>query len=159
VENDTLITEPLKDLLGKEQPVEYFDIEKGHLKTFADAIGDPNPLWTDIEYAKKSKYGTLIAPPTFLIDAGIIKLGDKLIALEDENSGGFINGSTEIEYMLPIKLGDTIKTTAKLIDIKEKEGKSGKLLFMTIEVNYYNQNGDLVRRCRDIFIRPQKTQE
>jgi acyl dehydratase len=153
---ETLITQELKDLLGKEGEPEYFEVEKGHLKIFAQAIEDPNPLWTDAEYAKKSPYGALIAPPTFLIDAGIIKLGDKLIAIIERSGGGFINGGTVIDYFAPIKVGDTIKTTAKLIDLKEKVGSSGKLLFMILEMNYHNQKGELVRRCRDTFICPRK---
>ena len=29
---------------------------------FADGIGDNNPLWRDIEYAKKTRFGCLVAP-------------------------------------------------------------------------------------------------
>lgn len=64
----------------------------------------------------------------------------------------FINGGTEIEYFEPICLGDTITTTAKLIDIKEKTGSRGRLLIMLLEMNYKNQRGELVRRCRNTFI-------
>jgi len=144
------------DLVGKEDPPEYFDVEIGHLKPFAQAIEDPNPLWSDAAYATKTRYGSLTPPPTFLIDAGIIKLADKLIAILESSGVGFINKGTEIDYFLPIKAGDTIKTTAKLMDIKEKAGNNGKLLFMTLEMNYFNQRGELVKRCRDPFIKPPK---
>jgi acyl dehydratase len=153
---ESMITQELKDLLGKDQPAEYFEVEKDALKIFARAIGDPNPVYSDPEYAKKTRYGAQIAPPTFLIDYGIIKLGDKLIALIEKNGGGFINGGTTIDFLVPIKVGDTIKTVAKLIDLKEKVGSNGKLLFMTLEVNYFNQKGELARKCRDTFISPQR---
>ena len=32
----------------------------GHVR----GLGDPNPLWSDEEYAKKSSYGALVAPPS-----------------------------------------------------------------------------------------------
>ncbi len=36
------------------------------IRQFAYGIGDDNPLWTEPDYAAKSRYQTLIAPPTFL---------------------------------------------------------------------------------------------
>jgi acyl dehydratase len=30
---------------------------------FAEGIGDTNPLWSDPEYAAKTRYGTIVAPP------------------------------------------------------------------------------------------------
>ena len=36
------------------------------IKHFVDGIGDINPLYRDMNYARGSKYGCLIAPPTFL---------------------------------------------------------------------------------------------
>ena len=33
---------------------------------FCEGIGDDNPLWTDPDYAAKSQYGGLIAPPSFI---------------------------------------------------------------------------------------------
>ena len=155
MDEEILVTR-IRELLGKENPPEYFDVEPGHLKAFAQAIEDPNPLWSDAAYASKTRYGALTAPPTFLIDSGIIKLANKLIAILEASGVGFINGGTEIDYFLPIKAGDTIKTTAKLRDLKEKTGSNGKLLFMTLEMNYYNQRGELVRRCCDTFIKPPK---
>ena len=35
------------------------------IKHLTDAIGDMNPLYRDIEYTKNTKYGTLIAPPSW----------------------------------------------------------------------------------------------
>jgi len=35
------------------------------IRHFADASGDRNPLWRDPEYARKTRWGGIIAPPTF----------------------------------------------------------------------------------------------
>lgn len=35
------------------------------IQHFAWGIGDNNPLWCDLEYAQKSRWGNLIAPPCF----------------------------------------------------------------------------------------------
>ena len=52
---------------------------------FADGIGDPNPLWRNDEYAKKTRFGSIIAPPSwvFSVFAGI-------------NFGGWIIGGFAI---------------------------------------------------------------
>jgi len=40
---------------------------RGYLTGYAYAIGDLNPLYTDITYAVDTRYATQIAPPTFLV--------------------------------------------------------------------------------------------
>lgn len=36
------------------------------IRKYVNGIGDTNPLYRDVDYAKKSPYGTLIAPPNWL---------------------------------------------------------------------------------------------
>jgi len=146
-----LAAENFRKLLGIEAEPEYWDVEKGHIKRFAQAIGDENPLYHDEDYAKKTRYGEIIAPPFFLIDAGLVKLVDRLVEMAPELAN--INGSTEIEFYQPMKVGDRIKTVAKLANVEEKIGKSGPMIFLTIEVTYTNQRQEIVAKCRNIFIR------
>ena len=149
---ESVITEDFKKLLGIAAEPEVFEVEKGHIKRFAEAIGDPNPLWSDEAYAAKSRYGKIVAPPTFLVDAGIIKTADKLMAAECPLPS-FLNGGTELEFYRPIEVGDKITTVAKVVDLQEKTGQSGKLLFIILEITYTNQRGELVTKCRETFIR------
>jgi acyl dehydratase len=142
------VTKELRDLLGKETPLLVLEVEKGNIRRWAEAVGDFNPLWTDEGYARKSRYGNIIAPPTFLIDRAIVPLGDKIIAM----GNNFINGGTEIEYYKPIEIGDTLTTTAKLVDIKEKFGSSGALVILLLEMTYKNQKGEIVRKVKNTFI-------
>ena len=39
---------------------------RDNILNFADAVGDKNPLWTDEEYAARSRFGMITAPPTFI---------------------------------------------------------------------------------------------
>jgi acyl dehydratase len=66
---------------------------------------------------------------------------------------GFLNGGLDIEYYEPMKVGDTITTISKLIDIRESTGKSGQLLIMIVETTHTNQNGELVLKEKHTFIR------
>jgi acyl dehydratase len=144
------VTRELRDLLGKETPPMVLEVEKGNIRRWAEAVGDFNPLWTDEEYARKSRYGHIIAPPTFLVDRGIVPLGDKIIALGKTTN--FINGGTEIEYFKPVEIGDALTSTARLIDIKEKTGSSGTLVILLLEMVYKNQRNEIVRKVTNTFI-------
>jgi hydroxyacyl-ACP dehydratase HTD2-like protein with hotdog domain len=65
-----------------------------------------------------------------------------------------IDGSIEMEFILPIRAGDVLVETTKIINIYEREIKSGKALFVQSEYLYRNQNGDVVLRslATTIFI-------
>jgi len=147
----SLITPELQALLGKEGEPEFFEVEKGQLKRLAQALGDPNPLWNDLDYARKSRYGNIIAPPTFLVNAGLIKLAVKLTDMMGP-SRNWLDVGMEIEFFKPIEAGDTITSTAKLIDLKEKSGKKGPMLILLLEATYKNQRGEVVKKCRNTFI-------
>ena len=43
-----------------------FPIEAGHIMMFARAIGDTNPLYSEVKIAGTSGYRKIIAPPTFV---------------------------------------------------------------------------------------------
>jgi len=144
------IVEEFVKLVGKEQAPEVWEAGKEHIKWFAQAIGDPNPLWQDKAYAGKSRYKNIIGPPLYLIDVGLVRLVDRLVEMDSLRAN--INGGTEVEYFKPIEAGDTITTVVRLADVQEKKGKTGSLIFLVVEVKYTNQRGELVAICRNTFI-------
>ena len=147
---ESVITEELKNMVGVGVGPEVFEVEKGHIRRFAEAVGDPNPLWQDEAYARKSRYGTIIGPPMFLQDEGKNKIADRL--MEIISPRGFLNGGVEVEFYRPMIPGDTITTQAKLADLYEKQGKTGKLIFMVVEVTFTNKRGELAAISRNTFI-------
>ena len=149
---ESVITEELKNMVGVEAEPEVFEVEKGHIRRFAEAVGDPNPLWQDEAYARKSRYGSIISPPMFLQDEGKNKFADRLMEIISPDHG-FLNGGVDIDYYEPMIPGDTITTRPKLADLYEKQGKTGKLLFMVVEVTFTNQRGKLVAISHNTFIR------
>lgn len=147
----SVITEEIKNLIG----VEYTfccEVEKGAIRKVAQAIGDPNPLWQDEEYAKKARYGGIIAPPSFFNSFGFADVVCMYVAAECPLKTG-VNGEYEVEYYQPIKPGDIITMVIKLVDVKEKEGKKGKLLVMTIDLVCRNQRGEMVVKLQNTVIR------
>ena len=58
-----MLPEEVAKFIGAGTGVVVFEVEKGAIKKFADAVDDGNPLYWDEEYAKNTKYGSIIAPP------------------------------------------------------------------------------------------------
>ena len=147
---DSLITEELRSKIGIESAPEVYEIEKGMIRRFVLAIDDPNPLWQDEEYARKSRYGGIIAPPTFVLTIGFDELQQ---VLESIPYGGLLHGSTELECYQPVRPGDTITVTTKITNIRERQDrKMGKMVFVTLDVTYKNQRQELVAKCQQMII-------
>jgi len=149
---ETGIPSVLKELIGKESQPTTWEVEKGWIQRFAEAIDDPNPLWSDEKFARKTRYGGIIAPPTFpaaLRNEEAMKMFFEI----DIPQKRVLNGGNELEFFQPIRPGDRITVTAKLVDVREREGRMGKMLFLIQEVTYTNQFGEVVAVGRNTIIR------
>ena len=103
-------------------------VEKGAVRKFAEAIGDPNPIYVDEEAARASRYGGLIAPPTFprTFEYGTVEgLGPP--------GQGYIHGEHRISYERPLFVGEKVLCYAEVKDYYEKEGREGTLGFLISE--------------------------
>lgn len=148
----SLITDEMKNLIGMEFGPFVYEVEKGVIRKVAEAIGDPNPLWQDEEYAKRSRYGSIIASPTFLLSLRYDEVTQRLTELECPLREA-MNAGSEIEYFQPIRPGDVITVRAKITDVREREGRSGKLLFFPVDLTYENQKGELTVKHQFNFLR------
>jgi acyl dehydratase len=130
------------------EPISAHDIRRWALYS----MGDDNPLWTDEDYARRTRWGALIAPPTFLysIDSTIVAPGLRGIQ--------WIYGGTRWEFHHPVRVGDTITAEARLINMEEKRGDRARhLVVQTGEVLYSNQRDELVARAEaDVLRVPRK---
>lgn len=147
-----IITKELASLIGAQTEPLIFEVERGAIRRYAQAVDDPNPLYSDIEYARQCMYGEIICPPGFF--GWPIKPSTATASLFHkirEHSGGRtpMDNGGETEFMLPIRAGDTLTMITKVADIYEEIGRSGNRLLLSIfERSYINQNGDLVARAR-----------
>ena len=103
-------------------------VEKGAVRKFAEAIGDPNPLYRDEEAAKASRYGRLLAPPTF---PRTFEYGE--VEGVGSPGQGFIHGEHRIRYERPLFVGEEVLCYAEVKDYYEKEGREGALGFLISE--------------------------
>ena len=133
---DTMISEAI----GTESSPVTSTIETGAIIRFAEAIGDTNPIFNDEITARKSRYGGLIAPPTFLRS---MKTMPPEIPFEIPFDR-ILDGGSSWEYFHPVRANDAITAVGKVIDINERNGRMGLMVFMTTEISYTNQFNGLV---------------
>jgi len=147
---DSLNIDDLRSKIGVEWEPEVYEVEKGMLRRFVQAIDDPNPLWRNEEYASKSRYGGIVAPPTFVLTIGFERIEQQIFA--SIPTGSILHGETALEYYQPIRPGDVITATTKITNIRERQGEKGQTVFMTFEITYINQRQELVARCRQMIV-------
>ena len=147
---EEIITDEMKKAIGVPSEPVTIEIEKGMIRKFAESIEDPNPLWQDEGYAKKSRYGGIIAPPGLLMGAEMrgrgMEMSFQLPRLQILDGGG------EWEYIKPIRPGDVLTVVDKLHDLRERDGRMGKMLFIVTETTWTNQHGELVARALGTLI-------
>ena len=134
----TPVIDRLKSRIGVRGSPVRAAVEAGHVRRFAEAIGDFNPRWTKE------------APPTFLVALAPVSLH---LEEAEEYGKGWLNGGNRFEYFAPVLIGDHITATGRVADVYEKSGSTGNLLFIIFETDYVNQHGDLVARLKGTAIR------
>ena len=154
-----MLSEEVSKFIGKAEDVRIFEMEKGAIKRFADAVDDQNPLYWDEEYARNSRYGSIIAPPGFFgwpikRTKGVLTFSaireELIVALAKSGYSRLLDGGIQYEFFKPVRAGDTLTASSIIKDIVERGGQTGKTAFVITETTYINQNGDLVAKVREI---------
>ena len=141
--------EDIRRCLGAKGKACVIEVEKGMIKKLAEAVEDPNPLWQDEEIAKKSIYGSIVAPPS--LHATVMMSGAPTrpdVPLMPR----ILDGGGEWEYYLPIRPGDVITCVTKLAEVTERETKSGKMVFLRFETTHTNEKNELVGKSISTLI-------
>ena len=146
-----MIPDEAKQVIGSIDPPHVREVEKGAIRRYADAVGDDNPLYREEEYARKSRYGGIVAPPGFFgwpmksIPTLEAVMG-LMTAIIEAGYHRILDAGMSFEFFLPVRPGDVLIASPKVSDVTEKEGKSGTMIMCSFETTYVNQNGDLVAK-------------
>lgn len=123
-------------VIGKEIPTKPCTLTREAIQKFAEATEDHNPLYFDEEYAKKSQFGGLIAPP--LIHA--LLTFECTFDEDDARATGVINMGQTWSYNVPARPGDTITLKRTLRDKYVRRNR----LWVHHENIFLNQKGEVI---------------
>lgn len=131
-----------RSILGVDVDIGEFHVTKEAIIAYARALGETNPLYVDEEAAKAGPYGTVIAPAGFYTYMKF-RPGPNPGLKVHENRLGYMAGQ-DIEYLEPIRAGDTISAKAQISHVYTKTGRTGRLVFVVTRTTYSNQHGRTV---------------
>ena len=128
---------------------------RDNIRHYAHGIGDDNPLWCDPAYAAHSRYGDLIAPPSFLFACSRI-------------ISGYVGGLAGVHAMWagadwtwhqPVRRNDEIVTESWLKDLIEHETSfAGRAVQQIYHVIFRNQRGELLAEADSWCFRTERDQ-
>jgi acyl dehydratase len=132
-----LINVPIEDSL---EPWCY-EASRDNIRHWAHGIGDDNPLWCDPEYAARTTYGRVQAPPSFVF------------AL-NRSFSGYVGGLAGVHAMFagidvtwrqPLMLGDQFTSKVWLKELTEHDTRfAGRSIKQIYRCEFYRQNNELV---------------
>ncbi len=139
-------------VIGKNYPAALSEVEKGAIRRFAEALGDPNPIYRDEDAAQAAGFRSLVAPPSFPATlSGGVDLRETL-GIKDRQ---VLVGEQSFEYYRPVCAGDRLLITTRVVDIYEKLGAGGVMDFAVVEDEGRDDVGELFFRARrTLIVRP-----
>tara|TARA_B100001146_G_C16131583_1_gene412633 strand:- start:540 stop:1010 length:471 start_codon:yes stop_codon:yes gene_type:complete len=147
-ESFNLTDELRQGILGREGTPTFLDIEKGHVRRFAEAISDPNPLWTDEKLAFQGPNQGLIAPPTFLrVATNVLPEVPELKSLNR-----LLDAGSEWEFQGSVYVGETITAISRITSIRQRTLSVGPAVFLQSETTYTRQDKSIAALQRSTVI-------
>ncbi|MEU0969409.1 MaoC family dehydratase N-terminal domain-containing protein [Streptomyces sp. NPDC005917] len=122
-------------------PTEPYEVGREKIREFAEAVGDPNPVYTDPEAAKALGYSDVIAPPTFVFSITFRAAGQ---VVEDPQLGldysRVVHGDQKFAYRRPVRAGDRLSVTSTIEAVKSLAGND----VIDIRGDVHDEAGELV---------------
>ena len=106
--SDNALAEARSLLVMPIRVVQYnYEATRDVIRHYAWGIGDDSPIYSDPEYAKATKWGTIIAPPTFFFG-----LWDDGVAPGLPDVQWYYSG-IDAEFYHPIRRNHTVTASAE----------------------------------------------
>ncbi|MBI4236158.1 MAG: MaoC family dehydratase N-terminal domain-containing protein [Chloroflexi bacterium] len=153
----SLIPAEAKAMIGRQGPPETgYPVLEEEIRKYCYAYDDLNPLYLDPASAAQGPYGGIVAPPLFYaipFPKRWLMTGLRPDGLPGDTEAGLrpvlpltrnMFGGVEVEFHTPVRPGDVLTRQSRLLDIYERRGRTGPLIFTVTETRYWNQRGETV---------------
>ncbi|KQX19617.1 acyl dehydratase [Sphingomonas sp. Root50] len=138
-------------LIGTGRPGSSLLVTRSRLRFFAKAIGQTDPVFFDVDAARRAGHPDLPVPPTFYygVDLEVLNAIDLLTEL-GVDVRAVLHGEQEFTYHAMAYAGDELTSSATITDVYEKKG--GALKFLVTKVPIVNQHGVTVVTMRESLV-------
>jgi hydroxyacyl-ACP dehydratase HTD2-like protein with hotdog domain len=125
-----------------------------HIREYIAATGGRPERLDDVDNT------SICAPPLFfhaacrpvVAEEDLLEDGQYSFLGVEGVTGRTMAGGHKYEVLGRVHPGDVLTATEYLVDITEKQGRSGTLVFVTTETTYHNQHDVLIARYRHTVI-------
>ena len=124
-----------------------YTLTKEAIELYCKSVGEDHPIYFDEAYAKTTRYGGLIAPPSI----HILLMFSCTPADDWMRSPGTVNAGQSWSYNIPARPNDVITLQARALDKFIKRER----LFVVHDNVFFNQHGDVICSGRGWTIRPE----
>jgi hypothetical protein len=166
----TRISDEMRSIVGVVMsratsfPISASDIRKWAIAVYFPEV--PPPLFWDEEYAAGTHFGGIVAPEEFNPFAWMSK--EPRAQPRDAEAGAYelelgvqpppykavLQGEIRASYG-PVRMrpGDVIRSTRKITEYHEREGRMGLQLYTTIAIDYVNQRDEWIKTLETVYVR------
>lgn len=130
--------------VGKSSPRRFHRISADAIRRFAVATGENDPVYFDEEYARSSRYGRMIAPPTFCHFLSCAEIPGMWFA-----PTGRILAGQRFVFHRPLYADELVSVEKVISKAYEKTGKQGTMVFLEETKRVYDENDRLI--CSSIM--------
>ena len=113
------------DLIGRESEGVVFEVERGAIRKFAEAVQDQTP---------QSLRGD-IAPPTFPTTFRMTIPG---LAFD---LARVLHGAQEYRYERPLRAGDRVRCRVRVANVYQRKGRLGEMTFLILAMDGTDESG------------------
>jgi acyl dehydratase len=126
--------------MTKWGPVDYA-VGREKVREYAHAVGETNPLHTDLEAARAAGHDDVVAPPMFAVVYTSPAIGPAMLDPEvGMDFARMVHGAQQFSWGPLVVAGDEITTEVELADVSERGGMG----FYVFESRSDNQRGERV---------------
>ena len=140
------ILQRLEGRIGTTTPAVTTEVDRSMIRRFARAIGDESPLHRDEAYARTTRFGTIVAPPTFV--AAFVDGHFPEIVVQDLPFERMLHAHDEIDMARPIRDGDTVTAFARYEGARAERGTRGLRLYQWAVLRLDDAQGERIADVR-----------
>ena len=126
-------------LIGKSSPPQTFEITREAVQRFMEATEDPA-----LHNSNLIQYAPPTFPTTFRIRIPALKL--------DPTSMQLLHGEQEYTYTRRLRISEQVTCVVRVIDIRERSGRSGPMTFLIMETTGSGSDGKPIFTARSTSV-------
>ena len=127
-----------RSLIGSATAPFEVEVEKGAIRRFAEAIGDPDLRFRDAVIAQAAGFSGIIAPPTFPVT---FRPPEEAPWTRQLDRRRILAGGQSFEYVRPIVVGERLECRIHFVGVEDKDGRSGRMELLHQEIRGHDAAG------------------